>query len=240
MAICLRQPRWIGWEALALTLALAWITAGPAQAGILASDPNAMSGWQGSVTLSAARLSYLLSATVDYAVYVPGSFDLSFPGSDPSNNTSYVYAYEIFDSAEPTSTEYIKQFSVGLHGGGPVANQGDLTPPIGPAGQPSEPPGFGSAPTSAVWSYSGLNGSTNILPGQNSEILFFTSPDAPGWDYTSLLASHGLAPQTPATGVPARGNAVPSPTPEPATMLLLATAACLFGLLGVVRRRSRD
>ncbi len=31
----------------------------------------------------------------------------------------------------------------------------------------------------------------------------------------------------------------PSPTPEPSAAILLATAAGLFGLLGIVRRRFR-
>ena len=53
MASCRRQSRWIGWKMLALALALAWITARPAQAGFLAGDPNAMVGWDGSVSLSA-------------------------------------------------------------------------------------------------------------------------------------------------------------------------------------------
>jgi hypothetical protein len=229
----------IGWKVMAVALILAWITARPTQAGILANDSNALSGWHGYVSLSSAQNSRLLSATVDYAVYAPGTFDLSFPGGDPSNNTAYVYAYEFFDSAKPTSTESILQFSVGLHGGGSVANQGYLTPPIGPVGQPSEPTGVINS-TAAVWSYDGLNGSTIVQPGQNSEILLFTSAFAPRWDSTAMLASHSLGAQTPGKGiVPAQGNGVPSPTPEPASMFLLAMAASLFGLLGIVRRRFR-
>ena len=141
MASCRRQSRWIGWKMLALALALAWITARPAQAGILAGDPNAMVGWDGSVSLSATYSPYSLSAVVDYAVYAKGSFDQSFPGSDPSNGACYVYAYQFFNS-EPASTVSIKQFSVGLNGHDQVANQAQLADPSGPAGLPSAPQGL--------------------------------------------------------------------------------------------------
>ncbi len=63
MATCLRQRRWIGWKALALALALAWITGRPAQAEILVGDPNAMAGWDGSVSLSTTYSSRLLIFT---------------------------------------------------------------------------------------------------------------------------------------------------------------------------------
>ena len=55
-------------------------------------------------------------------MYAKGSFDQSFPGSDPSNGACYVYAYQFFNS-EPASTVSIKQFSVGLNGHDQVANQ---------------------------------------------------------------------------------------------------------------------
>jgi hypothetical protein len=236
MGICLRQPWWIGWKVLALALALAWITAGPARAGILAGDTNAMAGWHGFVSLSGSHPNHYLYATVDYAVYAPGTFDLSFPGSDPSNNNAYVYAYEFFNNTTSTSTEKVSAFSVGLHGGGPVANAGYLTPPVGPTGQTSDPPGAITS-TAAVWYYSTAN---YVGPGQNSEVLIFTSPFAPEWDLTALSANYSVGAQTPGNGiVPVQGNGVPSPTPEPATMLLLAMAGGLFGLLGIVRRRFR-
>jgi hypothetical protein len=234
MDISLRQPRWIGWKVMALALALAGVAAGLAQAGILVGDTHAMAGWQGYVTLSSSAHSHTLNGTVDYAVYAPGTFDLSFPNSDPSNNSAYVYAYEFFNTTS-TSTEKILNFSVGLHGGGPVANQGYLTPPVGPSGYTSDPPGP-IASTAAVWYYS----SPNYVPvGQNSEILIFTSPSPPEWDTVALSGNYSMGANLPTNGIPARGNGVPSPIPEPAAMLLLAMAAGLCGLLGIVRRRFR-
>ena len=234
MAIFLRQRRWIGWEVLALALALAWITGSPAQAGILVGDAHAMAGWDGSVPLSTTYSSppslYSLNAVVDYAVYKPGYFNLSFPGDDPSAGARYVYAYQFFNNVN--STEYIKLFSVGLDGDEQVANQAQLTDPDAPAGEPATFAKFGSAPTSAAWAYSGLHGSKNVLPGQKSEILIFTSPFGPQWASTELTASDAVSAENP--------NGVPSPTPEPSAAILLATAVGLFGLLGFVRRRFRD
>ncbi len=234
MDISLRQPWWIGGKVLALAMTLAGIAAGPAQAGILVGDTNAMAGWDGYVTLSNSSHSHTLNGTVDYAVYAPGAFDLSFPGSDPSNNTAYVYAYEFFNTTS-TSTEKILNFSVGLHGGGPVANQGYLTPPAGPSGNPSDVPGPITS-TAAVWYYSSPN---YVGVGQNSEVLIFTSPCAPEWDTVALSGNYSVGANLPTNGIPAQGNGVPSPTPEPAAMLLLAMAAGLLGLRGIVRRRFR-
>ena len=60
-----------------------------------------MSGWRGNLAMSGTKTrtlggvihTFTLNATVDYAVYAPGSFDLSFPNADPSDGTDYVYAY---------------------------------------------------------------------------------------------------------------------------------------------------
>jgi hypothetical protein len=235
MGICLRQRRWIGGKVAALALVLAWTAAGPAQAGVLVDDTNAMAGWHGFVLLSGASHNHSLSAAVDYAVYAPGTFDLSFPGSDPSNNSAYVYAYEFFNNTTSTSTEKVNAISVGLHGGGTVANQGYLTPPVGPSGNISDLPGSITS-TAAVWYYSTAN---YVGPGYNSDVLIFTSPYAPEWDTVALSGNYAVGANLPTNGIPSQGNGVPSPTPEPAATLLLATAACLCGLFGMVRRRFR-
>ena len=50
MSTHLRQWQ-AGWGMLAVALALACTTARPAWADVLPSDPNAMAGWRGSVSL---------------------------------------------------------------------------------------------------------------------------------------------------------------------------------------------
>jgi hypothetical protein len=192
-----------------------------------------MAGWDGSVWLSATSGSYVFNAAVDYGVYAPGQFNLTFPGSDPSNNTRYVYAYQFFDSATggtPSSNISIKQFSVHLDGNEQAANEGELADPLGSAGLPALYPATPSA-SSAVWTYTGTV--ANVAPGQKSEILFFTSPFAPERGITAMQVTHSLN----VNGTPATGNGLPNPTPEPASLLLLATAAGLWGLRGVLRRR---
>lgn len=56
------------------------ISGSPACAGIIAGDSNGMPGWQGTVLYTASP--YLV-ADVDYCVYAPGEFGLSF-GSMPT------------------------------------------------------------------------------------------------------------------------------------------------------------
>ena len=63
-----------------------------------------------------------VDGSIDYAVYAPGQFDLSFPGEDPSHGTQYVYRYQLYDSSSPTSTDSIRKLSVGLVGVTDAAN----------------------------------------------------------------------------------------------------------------------
>ncbi len=85
MAIRLRQPQWwTRWKVLALALTLVCIYARPAPAGILASDPDAIAGWDGSIWLSATSGSYVFNTAVDYAVYVTGQFNLTFRAATPA------------------------------------------------------------------------------------------------------------------------------------------------------------
>jgi hypothetical protein len=224
------------WKVAAVALALVCMPGRPVQADTLVGDPHAMSGFDGTVPMTGAKHGYSLVASVDYAVYAPGSFDLSFPGDDLGDNGSYVYAYQLFNSG--TSNVSIATFSVGLNPAAEVANQEQLADPISPAGDPSQPPGFTSSdPTSAVWYFNGLNGSVTVNPGDKSEILIFTSPYAPTWASTAMMASHSLSAQTPSSGTPGQGNGIPSPIPEPSTMLLLVGAA--LGLLGFARWQKR-
>jgi hypothetical protein len=225
---------------LAFSLALALLFVGSAQAGFLANDSDAMSGWRGDLamygtktrTLGGVLHTFTLSATIDYAVYAPGSFDLSFPNADPSGNTDYVYAYQFVDSS--ASTEPVVSLSVGFGGDAHVATEGQVADPL-TGGQASETPKLtGSPPTSATWSYL----SATVSPGHDSDILFYTSPYGPQWGHGSLLATNALSVNSAPNGVTlGPGNALPTPTPEPAAVVLLATAAALFALRRVVRRR---
>ena len=217
------------------------LTVSVGHAAILDTDTNAMPGWYGSTLLSGIDPFigyYKVAADVDYAVYAPGQFDLTFgAGSDPSGGTEYVYAYQMHNrDASESST--IKSLSVGLDGdsgrpghlaeplnGSPLGYVsflddvlfGDfgLDPDDSRAVPPSGPP----SPTSMRWDFE-QNNLPTLLPGMSSDILLFTSPAEPEWDSGTLDAAW------------AGSGSLPSPSPEPATMGLLA-----LGGLAILKRR---
>ncbi len=83
---------------------------------LLVGDPNSMTGWNGTVNFDTTFSIYTVKAEVDYAVYAPGQFNLSFPGGDPSGGSHYVYAYRVHNTgSSPFSTEKNPEhFTVGL------------------------------------------------------------------------------------------------------------------------------
>lgn len=190
------------------------------------SDPNAMSGWTGSklfVSSPEARL----YVTVEYAVYAPGQFGLSYSGQDPSNDSQYVYAYEIFnnDPNHPRQDlpDYVRRLSVGLDGDEQPANATwvDLTPDL-PLHQDPSNASFvssGGIITSVGWNYASDNRLIYDYPntgGRASDVLFFTSPFGPEWD--SATVSGNLF----------DSDTLPSPLPEPATLALLGLGAAVM------------
>ena len=191
----------------------------------LASDPNAMPDWQGTLNLNGTGSGGVnIHANIDYAVYAPatepvgGNFNSTFPGQDPSNGSQYVYAYQIFNIGT-TGDAKIMSFTVGLDGDiyESPANINNFNNPNLPVGVNVYSMQFtGTPPTSANWNYL----ISNIGLGGRSKILMFTSPCPPEWDYASIVG-------TSVTG--ATGN-LPSPTPEPATLLILGAAGSLFFL----------
>ena len=60
------------------------LTGARAFSALLVGDVNAMTGWSGTVNFDAAQAPFTMKAEVDYAVYAPGQFNLSFAGGDPS------------------------------------------------------------------------------------------------------------------------------------------------------------
>src|SRR2546426_12007332 len=73
---------------------------------LLVGDANAMTGWNGTVNFDTVIAPFTMKAEVDYAVYAPGQFNLSFPGGDPSAGARYVYAYRVHNTGSSTlSTE---------------------------------------------------------------------------------------------------------------------------------------
>ena len=200
-----------------------------ASGGVLQADPNALSPWQGITNMQNSFFTLSVNADVEFAVYEPGQFALSFPGADPTGGSEYVYAYQIFNLAAGSSA--VTALTVGLDGDEPlnmgatlgnigfVASTGDVSPSAGYL-----TPSDGSAPpTSARWALSLVP----CLPvGQSSDVLYFTSPAEPEWDSATITGSW------PAMGqLPSPSDTIP--VPEPTTLGVLA----LGSLIVLLRKR---
>ena len=204
-----------------LGMALVGLLAGAASAGLLLDDPRGLIGWKGTVRFEALPN---LFVDVEYNVYAPGpDFETSFgAGKDPSNGAQYVYAYQILNNVNPNPDpvkDYVTSFSVGLSDGdeqpasiGSVAVTGGTNPTLKYFSP--EPP---LVPSTATWKF---------IPSMKypafSNILIYTSPYGPELDNATV------------GGYSFDTHSVPSPTPEPATLALVAAG---LGAARSFRRR---
>jgi len=193
---------------------------------ILATDVNAMAGFKGTVDFtSLVPPPMSMRAEVDYAVYAPGQFNLTFgAGADPSNGARYVYAYQVHNTG--TSTGTLERdpafFSVGFDLDENPLDIGFLNIPAGdiaPSASKFIP--IGSPPyASATWDFN-----PTIPDGKFSEILLFTSAAPPEFDDASVQGG-GLSTQ--------KRLPSPLPVPEPGTAL----AVVGMGAALLMRRRA--
>jgi hypothetical protein len=191
-----------------------------AHAGLIEADTaNAMTGFFGNKDVQFTEASGKnIDGSVDYAVYAPGKFDLSFPGQDPSGGSQYVYRYQLHNKPSPASTDYIRKLTVALVG---ITDSTGwyckaVEPgPIYPSGGTVEPTFqvqlTGSPYTSAVWAF---RSSAPVNTGSDSKMLIFTSPYAPTYQLATILSQ---------SSTDKWEGQLPSPVPEPASF---------FGLLG--------
>jgi hypothetical protein len=206
------RNRTLAGKAVLVTLLLAAVQAGAS----LMTDNNGMGGqWQGKRTFTATM--NLFNADVEFCVYAPGQFNKSFTGADPSGGLQYVYAYQVINTG---ATGYLNRFSVGLNEKNEQAsNIGQV------AGSNVSPSANSITTTTAGWDFL----SPTIIVGQRSNILIFTSPFAPEFDNTTVKGTQGA---TKTIYRPPTNLGIPSPTPEPMTLTLLAT-----GLVAAISRR---
>jgi hypothetical protein len=209
---------------LAGILFLTWTAA--AVAGPLPLDPAGISWAQGSKVISSAKI----TATVEYSVYAPGQFSSSLAlgnPADPSFGADYVYAYEVFSSSVPFKDLTIATVS----GSVPLSYAGtnhvdNVFAPNGGTAPDAEIFNVAISPSriiNAKWTFSaGLPSGTGF-----SNILYFTSPFAPRFNTASISGG----------GTNLASSTLPSPIPEPATVMLAAVAAAC--LLAARRFRSR-
>jgi hypothetical protein len=216
------------------------LSATPVFAGALASDPNSYLGaWSGSTSFQGYDYSVdppvasNLIGYVDYAVYAPGQFALSFPGSAYNGfaptNTEYVYAYQAFE----TGSAPLSSLSIAL--GNTAEHQlfftgVDAANAIPVTGITPSSMSLSVANGLATWNFDG----PSVLQGQSSVGLVFTSPFAPVTSQGTTIddGTVGLAKPLPSPG---SMTGIPN-TPEPGTMTL---ALCAAGAFALYRWRNR-
>lgn len=186
------------------------------EAGLLSSSSGgAIPAYTGTQTFVNSYSGFAVDASVDYAVFAPGAFGVAFPGLDPSAGADYVYAYQITNNDTPEATD-ISTFTVGLDGDESLGSIGFI--PGALLIDPSASAYVGSGPTSAAWDFT----APGVIPDlASSAVLFFTSANAPEWDNATVSAAWSATAQ------------LPSPTPEPATLGLVALG---LGLIGMRRK----
>ncbi len=200
----------------ALCALIVGLAACGAQAGILAGDPDAMSGWAGSVKDIYSHTSETFAVELDYAVFAPGDYG----AGDPSGGEDYVYAYQAYNLSE--SNVAVSSLSVGTAPGAIINSAGkDSTSTHGKSGG-KDPVFYQHDPDAAstTWSFSG----TGFVKDTWSSVLLVTSPMGPTLDEASVIDG----------GNSLNFDDVPTPLPEPASMTLLA-----LGAVAVVTRRRR-
>lgn len=179
--------------AATLALGLSQASAGPlATTNFALNDgfgPDA-GRWHGSVAIAGAAFGDTLIAEVDWAVFGYGDFQLylnsqGIAQADPSavGEMAYVYQVASVTSASPG----IDTLTVGVD---PDDMRGVVSAPsFVPTGLPSSkaPAGGGDNTTSMAWFFNG----SEFLAGDTSDLLVFTSPFLPEYDF--LQVNSGLA-----------------------------------------------
>ena len=190
------------------------LAAGAATAGI-GTDLNGMPGWHEEIRLAGPMPGFfeVLAIDVEYCVYAPGQFEISFPGLDPTDGTDYIYAYQIYNDLDPHPSagtgedpDYVSRFSVGLDTD-ELADNGSYLSGTGIA--PDDVDVLTPASTQAGWNFTlGQMAYPSV-----SAILLFSSPYGPELDRTTV------------SGWQTASGWLPSPVPEPATLTLMAVGA---------------
>lgn len=196
---------------------------------VLSSDANAIPAWHGSVLYTNVDPIYYpqLAVSVDYAVYAPGQFGLSFPGADPTSGSRFIYAYHVLNNLTPHpgwsawqgNEDYVTKFSVGM------TQLDELPSNAGYVTGTGQAPNSSNLPIgSAGWTY---RASTNkLLYGATGAVLYYASPFGPEWDDGTVQGYYAVT-------LPL---SMPSPMPEPASLSLLALGAAISC---IVRRKKK-
>ncbi len=197
---------------ITIFLACAFVFAVSAKASLLNNDPNAMTGFAGTASFDITVSTANLKADIEYAVYAPGTY----PGSDHTGGSEYIYAYQILNSRHANVA--IDFFSVGISDGMTIDN-------IYTDNTYGYTPGSGIDPSlSNIFAQSA--GFVFAFPSLNhrdwSNVLIFTSANSPTMGFGTISGGG-------ACGMCGMGTLpTPSMLPEPATIALLLPAILIF------------
>jgi hypothetical protein len=227
----LSRRKWL----LGFGILLFAFSASIANADIFATDPSYLPNQHGEIAINGnvydnetnEFIYHSFAADVEYAVYYQNAFGQSFPNR-------YIYTYQFFNHAGPDpdygmnpnsifSSDGINDFGVGVAGNidlidmGYFADQHPAYTSIAPTGLPDRSPGAGSIHwrlTSPMVNYS-----------QQSEILYFTSENAPGVSSGTLVG-----------GATIDVNGLPTPAPEPVTGVSIIMGAVVLFIASAIRK----
>lgn len=186
------------------------------------TDPNALSApYQGSKTFSSVLRK--IEVSVQYAVYAPGQFGLSFSGQDPTGGTKYIYAYQIFNTIY-SSSGFVNRLSVGLALGSEQASDIGYIDDGDGGTYTVRPSGTGSLPAysfdtgTAGWNFYDPD-IVYSTTENTSDVVFFASPFGPrppeSWGYGTV------------SGAGSKMLTLPGPMPEPTTLAILTAGFVL-------------
>ena len=192
----------------------------------LANDPNGFDAWMDNIFITGPvpGVAEILAVWVEFCVYEPGQFQLSFPGEDPSGGSQWVYAYQVFNNISPHPAEsigqnpdYVSRLSVGLDAD--EAAQGCYYVP-GTGIVPDGTDVIDATSTQAGWDFT--QGQMAYATGPDpppaiSAVLFFTSPCGPELDRTTASGAY-----------PGLGWVASPLIPEPGTLAILLAGLGLW------------
>jgi hypothetical protein len=187
--------------------------------------------WRGSASLAGSAATDSLSAVVQWAAFPPGQFQLFLNGEsiaqvDPSGPNEITYVYQV--TSVRLAVPGIDTVTVGVD---PADARGSVSAPAflhtGDANERS-PASGGDNTTSMAWFFNG----NEILSGETSSLLVFTSPNVPEFDF--LQINSGLAGPVVSPLVASPSD---RPIPEPASIILfLVCSAASLGRRKLSRR----
>lgn len=239
--------------AMVLLLAVGFIS--QVRADTLLAEPDAMPGFQGTTNyttfgqVGTNPYAEELNANIEYAVFAPNNSpaDLSAFGAPASN---YLYAFQVFNigydpppaiipppislPVDITSVDFNKYIVPG-----DITDAGQLEP----AGSSSAVPyyDYGLTPTTIDGiSVKYYFETTEIGVGQESEILLFSSPDAPVMTPSYIegggSSQNGELPSPTSSGTSGLSISMGAPTPLPSPLLAGAVLMLTIPLSRLAKR----